>query len=244
MIKDDKTPPAVILLGAQLGENIGTTARAMHNFRLCDLRLVAPRQGWSRAKAEAAATSGAKILKSARMFPSLEEALIDLDYVIAATARTRDMNKIVLTPEESAKTLSAHKKTGILFGAESSGLDNESISLCDEIVEIPANPEFSSLNLAQAVLLISYQWFRAERALSVPNKTALATKEEMLNFFSHLETELDGVRFFRPEPKRPIMVRHLRNIFHRAHLSSGEIKALRGVIAALVGDQRSKRKKV
>lgn len=254
MAKEQKQnlAPAVILLGTQLGENIGTSARAMHNFGLTDLRLVAPREGWSRTKAQAAATSGAEILERAQMFDNLPQALEGLDYVIAATARPRDMNKNVLLPEVAATALRAHKKAGILFGAEQSGLDNEAISLCDAIVEIPANPEFSSLNLAQAVLLVAYQWFRLgespapapKDAETIPAEAApaeAAPKEDLYNLFNHLETELDAVGFFRSAPKRPSMVRNLRNIFHRAHLTSAEIKALRGVITSLI-DERGRRK--
>ena len=242
-------PPVIILFETQLGENIGTTARAMHNFALKELRLAKPRSGYSQAKAEAAAaeaaaTSGVGVLAAARHFDNLPDGLADLDYVIGATARPRDMNKSVLTPEQAAKALLSHKRAGVLFGAERSGLDNESLSLCDEIVEIPANPKFSSLNLAQAVLLICYHYYQAANSDEAPLKTQapdLASKNQLLTLFQHLENELDRVAFFRSKDKRPIMVRNLRNIFQRAHLSEAEVKALRGVITALV-DERNRRK--
>ena len=247
--KDRLEPPVIILIGTQLGENIGMAARAMSNFGLRDLRLVAARPGWSRAKARAAAAGGADILVAARAFPTLEAAIGDLDYLIAATARPRDMNKEVLPPPEAIGQILAHSASGIIFGPERSGLDNESIALCDVITSIPANPAFSSLNLAQAVLLLGFHWFsathsenEAEEGVSFRQGAVLAKKSELIGLFGHLEAELDEVGFFHPVAKRPIMVRNIRNIFHRAGLSDAEIRALRGIIAALVR-QKSQNKK-
>lgn len=230
--------PAVILQGTQLGENIGTTARAMCNFGLSDLRLVNPKEGWSLSKAKAAAAGGAGLLEEVKIYNNLEDAFQGLNYVIAATARRRDMNKDILFPKEAASQLRAQKNCGILFGPERSGLENDAVALCDAVVEIPASADFSSLNLAQAVLLLSYHWFVAGQEIPVLEKE-LAAKSELFNLFKHLEGELDEVAFFRNLDKRPVMVRNLRNIFHRAHLSSAEIKALRGVIAALI-DKRAR----
>ena len=235
-------PPAVILIGTQLGENIGMAARAMHNFGLADLRLVAPRPGWSQAKAIAAAAGGADVLAAARIYPTLEQASEDLNYLIAATARPRDMNKEIMPPQEAIAEIAAHPAAGIIFGPERSGLDNAAIALCDAITFIPANPAFSSLNLAQAVLILVFHWFaaaqaqggEAERTTPFRQGAVLAKKSELVGLFNHLETELEAAGFFHPVAKRAIMVRNIRNIFHRARLSDAEIRALRGIIAALV----------
>lgn len=236
MTKLSPPPPAVILQGAQLGENIGTAARAMRNFGLSDLRLVSPKEGWSLSKAKAAAAGGAGLLDRVKIYDELESAFEGLDYVIAATARRRDMNKDILLPQQAAIQLRGEKNCGILFGPERSGLENEAIALCDAIVEIPADADFSSLNLAQAVLLLGYHWFISNQQMPALEENELASKLELFNLFKHLERELEEVRFFKSPNKRPIMVRNLRNIFQRAHLSSAEIKALRGVIAALVDE--------
>ena len=243
-------PPAVILIATQLGENIGMAARAMHNFGLADLRLVAPRPGWSQAKAIAAAAGGADVLAAARIYPTLEQASEDLNYLIAATARPRDMNKEIMPPQEAIAEIAAHPASGIIFGPERSGLDNAAIALCDAITFIPANPAFSSLNLAQAVLILAFHWFAAARTAAARTAAAqdaaterttpfrqgavLAKKSELVGLFNHLETELEAAGFFHPVAKRAIMVRNIRNIFHRARLSDAEIRALRGIIAALV----------
>ena len=233
-------PPAVILIGTQLGENIGMAARAMHNFGLADLRLVAPRPGWSQAKAIAAAAGGADVLAAARIYPTLEQASKDLNYLIAATARPRDMNKEIMPPQEAIAEIAAHPASGIIFGPERSGLDNAAIALCDAITFIPANPAFSSFNLAQAVLILAFHWFAVaqgdehKRTIPFRQGAVLAKKSELVGLFNHLETELEAAGFFHPVAKRAIMARNIRNIFHRARLSDAEIRALRGIIAALV----------
>lgn len=218
-------------------------ARAMCNFGLDDLRLVAPRDGWSPAKAAAAAAGGAAVFHQSRIFSTLEEAMADLDFVLATTARPRDMNKQVHTPVAAVVKLSEAKRAGVLFGPESSGLGNDALSLCDGIIEIPTSPDFSSLNLAQAVLCVSYEFFRAHKneTATKEEKPTVAPKNELVHLFAHLEGELEAAAFFRPKDKRPIMVRNLRNIFHRAALTSSEVKALRGVIAALVALGKNKR---
>ena len=240
MIKSQSKPPAIILLAPQLGENIGTAARAMHNFGLRDLRLVAPRPGWSQAKARAAAAGGASLLDSARIYGRLEEAVADLNMVLAATARPRDMNKTVLAPQEAMGRLFAQPRPGILFGPERSGLDNAACALCDALVCIPANPSFSSLNLAQSVLILAFHWFAGqhgagETRTSFRQGEIPGRKDDLMRLFAHLEEELDRVDFFHPPAKRAIMVRNVRNIFHRAGLSDAEIRAMRGIIAALAG---------
>ncbi len=238
-------PPAVILIGTQLGENIGMTARAMHNFGLSDLRLVAPRPGWSQAKAQAAAAGGLQVLDAARRFATLQHAVQDLNYLIAATARSRDMNKEVLPPPQAIDKIFTQPVSGILFGPERSGLDNAAIALCDAIVSIPANPAFSSLNLAQAVLLLAFHWFTAahgkgEATISFRQNAVLAKKTDLVGLFDHLETELEAAGFFHPVAKRAIMIRNIRSIFHRAGLSDAEIRALRGIIAALAHKKKGR----
>ena len=247
---------SVVLMATQLGENIGMAARAMHNFGLHDLRLVQPREGWSRTRAIAAAAGGASLLDNVKIYPDLALALADFNYVLAASARIRDMNKPILSPDDAQTVLTSQNKIAILFGPERSGLDNEAIALCDALVKIPANEAFPSFNLAQAVLLLSYHFYRAygDDALALPQSPAqseslnqslmkdqalLAPKKQLFALFAHLEEELDGRDFFRPQEKRPIMIRNLRNLFHRARLSLAEVKALRGVITSLTRKKKS-----
>ncbi|NBR78854.1 MAG: hypothetical protein EBT71_02245 [Alphaproteobacteria bacterium] len=184
----DMTPPAIILVGAQLGENIGTVARAMLNFGLTDLRLVNPRPGWQMERARKAASGAESLIDNHRLFDNVADATADVGYLVATTARLRDMVKPVLTPGRVAEEIRARASLsdtaervpgGILFGPERTGLTNEDISLADAICRVPLNPEFSSLNLAQAVLLIGYEWFQTADAtpsaqLPVPCATCLS----------------------------------------------------------------------
>lgn len=242
--------PAIILVAPQLGENIGTAARAMFNFGLTDLRLVAPRDGWPNDWAVKAAT-GALDHINVRLYDTTAQAIADLNYVTAATARARDMVKPVLTPEMAAATIREKagqgECSGILFGAERAGLNNDDVALADAILMVPVNPGFASLNLAQAVLLTSYEWFklgawtlgdhaRDDGGLSRPGtpmaNTRAATREELIGFFEHLEGALDQSRFLRPLEKRPAMIRNIRNMFHRAQLTEQDVRTLRGVVAS------------
>lgn len=239
------TAPAIILSRPQLGENIGAAARAMSNFGLSDLRLVAPRDGWPNRKAEAMAAEGKSVLEGARVFDTLAEALADLQLVYATTARDRGITKTVLTPPEAARRLRAagEAKTGILFGNERAGLDNDEISLASAAITIPTS-EFSSLNLGQAVLLLSYEWFRAgdetppARIDHGPLAQA-ATGEELQRLFEHFESELLESGFLYPPDKAVQTVHYLRAMLHRAELTSQDVQTLRGVIVALSkGKQR------
>ncbi|MGB5947765.1 MAG: RNA methyltransferase [Parvibaculum sp.] len=233
--------PAVILVQPQLGENIGTASRAMLNFGLSDLRLVAPRDGWPNERARAAASGADIVIDNARLFARSEEAVADLDFVVATTARVRDMVKPVLTPAAAAarlrEVIAGGGRAGVLFGPERTGLTNDDVVLADAVLMVPVNPAFASLNLAQAVLLIGYEWFKA--ADQTPDRqidylqTRPATKEELLGFFEHLETELDRFGFLKPPEKRPSMVRNLRNMFQRAEMTEQEVRTMRGVVAAL-----------
>ncbi len=233
--------PAVILVAPQLGENIGTAARAMLNFGLTDLRIVRPRDGWPNERARAAASGADIVIDGARLFATTAEAIADLDYVVATTARPRDMVKPILTPETSATRLreahAAGGRSGLLFGPERTGLENDDLALSDALVMVPVNPAFASLNLAQCVLLMSYEWFKAgdrtEAARIEYLQTRPATKEELVGFFDHLEGELDRFGFLKPPEKRPSMIRNLRNMFQRAVLTEQEVRTLRGVVAAL-----------
>ena len=228
----------MVLVAPQLGQNVGACARAMANFGLRDLRLVRPRDGWPSAGAVAAASGADDVLDSARLFDTATEAVADLGFVLAATARRRDMAKDVLAPRAAAGRLRAlaagGRSAGLLFGGERAGLDNDDVALADVILMIPADPAFSSLNLAQAVAVAAYEWFVAGPAVPGGERAAApATRGELLGFFRHLEAELDAGGFLKPPEKRPRMVRNLRNLFHRAGLSGQEVRTLRGVVAAL-----------
>jgi tRNA/rRNA methyltransferase len=248
-----KTPPTIILVEPQLVENIGMTARAMMNTGLTDLRLVDPRDKWPleevHQKRMAAASSGAdEILINARVFETLAEAVADLHYLYATTARTNDMVNRIMTPRAAIPDMIArsanNERTGVLFGRERTGLTNDQVAMANAKITIPLNPEFASLNLAQAVLLIGYEWYQAQdqtppdflyNAGSVP-----ATREEYLNFFRRLEAGLDDTGFFASEEMKPSMTRNLHNMFHRAALTAQEIRTLHGVLTALA-DKKGRR---
>jgi tRNA/rRNA methyltransferase len=233
--------PAVVLVEPQLGENIGTAARAMLNCGLTDLRLVNPRDGWPNAKALAASSGADVVIEGARLYDSTAAAIADLNRVYATTARHRGMIKRVATPRRAAsemrKAIGRGEAVGILFGRERTGLLNEDIALADAVLAVPLNPGFASLNLAQAVLLVGYEWFQAaDRTPAselVTNDTRPATKAELLNFFAHLEERLDDCGFLRNVEKRPSIVRNIRNLFQRAALTRQEIRTLHGIVAEL-----------
>jgi tRNA/rRNA methyltransferase len=237
-----KSPPSIVLSSPQLGENIGAAARAMKNFGLSDLRLIAPRDGWPNKKADAMAAGALDVVRQARVHDDLKSALSDLQLVFATTARDRGTTKEVITPAEAAKRLrkaaARGEKTGLLFGNERAGLDNDEISLADAVITIPT-AEFASLNLGQAVLLISYEWFRTgdETPSSRIEHSPIhrkPTREEMLQLFEHLEHELTVSGFLYPPDKRGAMIRAMRATLHRARLTYQEVQTLRGMIVALV----------
>jgi tRNA/rRNA methyltransferase len=232
--------PAIILCRPQLGENIGAAARAMKNFGLSDLRLVAPRDGWPNEKAYAMAVTAAPILDEAKVYDGLYEALADLNIVYATTARDRGITKEIITPPEAAKRLrkaAVSDKTGLLFGNERAGLENDDVSLADCVITIPT-AEFASLNLGQAVLLCCYEWFKA--ADDTPSARIehnplhrRPTRSEMFQLFDHLEGELTRTGFLYPPDKREHMQRAIRATIHRAKLTYQEVQTLRGMIVAL-----------
>ena len=234
--------PAIILVHPQLGENIGMVARAMANFGLAELRLVNPRDGWPSEKAISAASKADHVIDAARVFTSLEEAVADLNFVYATTARDRYGYKEVRSPVVAANTLRqrfrAGEATGILFGRERTGLTNEEIALADELVTFPVNPAFASLNLAQAVLLMSYEWMKTgmgsleETAFgALPQRPA--KKDELQGLFDHMEEALDARGYFRPAAKKPKLIENLRSALTRPSFTGSEIQVLRGIVSCL-----------
>lgn len=243
--------PSIVLVAPQLGENIGFAARAMGNFGLRDLRLVAPRDGWPNEKALAAAAVAEPIAADATVFDTVEAALADCHYVVATTARPREMVKPVVSPETAAADLRRRAQSGarcaVMFGNERNGLDNDSIALADAILTAPVDPGFASLSLPQAVLLFSYEWLKAAnpetlgRATSYdgPAREGLATpgtipasRAALFGLFEHMEGALDAAGFLRPPEKRPAMVRSIRNMFHRMQCTDQDVRTWRGIIAA------------
>jgi tRNA/rRNA methyltransferase len=247
--KPGANPPAVILVEPQLGENIGTAARAMMNCGLTDLRLVDPKQDWLSEKAIGASSGAGKILESAQKFMTTEEAIADLQVVYATTARRREMIKTVMTARTAASDMRARsdasERIGLLFGRERVGLTNDELSLANHLVEVPLNPEHSSLNLAQAVLIVGYEWFQAGYAgpesMMTFNRTAPATKETLQELFTHLEKELVLCGFLRNEAKRPSMIVNIRNMLQRAELTVQEVRTLHGMIVELRYGRRDDR---
>lgn len=234
--------PAIVLVAPQLAENIGTAARAMFNFGLDDLRLVRPRDGWPSERARAVASGADPVIDRARVFESTEAAVADCHHVLATTARPRDMQKAVLTPETAAADLrrrdAAGERVAILFGPERTGLTNDDIALARAILSVPVNPAFASLNLAQSVLLIGYEWFKHTLAPAPAEPAAPrsrpAEQAELAGLFAHLERELDAAGFLHPPEKAPTMVHNLRTLLGRAELTEQEVRTLRGVVTALV----------
>ena len=236
--------PAVILVEPQMAENIGMAARAMANFGLSEMRLVAPRGGWPKKGARAAASGAVHVLDGATVFETAREAVADLNFVLATTARERGQMKRVLGPEDAMREahgrLGQGQRVGILFGRERTGLENDEIALADTILTFPVNPAFKSLNLAQAVLLAGYEWFRIAQGAAVPFGDAPsppATRETVASFFDWVEAELDAVNFYPPD-KRPVMARNMRDIFLRRELTEQDVRTLRGALRALAEGRR------
>ncbi len=232
--------PVFVLVGPQMGENIGAAARAMLNFGVSALRLVNPRDGWPNPKAGAMAAGATIVIDDARVFDSVEAAVADCQYVLATTARSREILLPVFEPREAAAAMKARidgrGTCAVLFGAEKSGLSNEEIALADAIAEVPDNPAFASLNLAQAAVVMAYEWGiddgrgPFESALT---GTTPAPKADFERFFEHLAGELTEAGYFYPPEKKDVMARNLRAAFSRAGLTEGEVQTLRGVVKAL-----------
>jgi tRNA/rRNA methyltransferase len=233
--------PLIILVEPQLGENIGAAARVMANFALSRLRLVNPRDGWPNLHARRAASGADRVLDQVALFDSVEAAIADCTLVLATTARAHDQAKPVIGPEAAARLLAPHVAAGeqvaVLFGRERYGLENAEVALADRIVTFPVNPAFASLNLAQAVAVVAYEWFKlaAGGALpfAMPQRSEPAGKEQIAAFFANLERQLDLIEYFRPLDKRATMLVNLRNIFARMQPTRQDIQTLHGIVVAL-----------
>jgi tRNA/rRNA methyltransferase len=228
--------PVVILVEPQLGENIGMAARAMGNFGLTRLRIVNPRDGWPNVHARRAASGADHILDLVELFDTVEQAVADCTLLFATTARAHDQAKPVVAPEAAAREIAVGiaggGTVGILFGRERYGLQNEEVALANRIITFPVNPGFASLNLAQAVLLIGYEWFKLSTAgalpFAMPERSEPASQHQMQAFFDNLVRELDKVEFLRPAEKRETMLVNLRNIFGKQ-----DMHTLHGVVMAI-----------
>ncbi len=233
--------PVVILVRPQLGENIGMAARAMLNCGLATLRLVAPRDGWPNDRAQRAASGADVVLENAAVFDSVADAVADLERVVATTARNRELSQRILTARHAASEIRGWigqgDRVGILFGPERTGLENDDMVHADTALSIPLNPQFSSLNIAQAVLLVSYEWAAAGDVTPVSrmadHATRPASKEELQNLFDHLERALDQSGFLRNKDMRPSMVLNLRALLQRAEMTEQEARTFHGVIKFL-----------
>jgi tRNA/rRNA methyltransferase len=246
---DRRPGPVIVLVRPQLAENVGAAARAMLNFGVTELRLVAPRHRWPDAVAYRASAGADVVLDGIAVYSTTSEAVADLALIYASTARLRDMVKPVSAPREAARELrqaiAAGARAGVLFGPERTGLDNDDVVLSTRILHVPANPDFSSLNLAQAVLLMAWEWWasgseaavRPHRDTRPPERPA--TYEELSELLARLETELERKGFFEVPEKRPAMERNIRNAFTRAGLSVQEVRTLHGIVTALLRGDRT-----
>ncbi|MCX7296861.1 MAG: TrmJ/YjtD family RNA methyltransferase [Hyphomicrobiales bacterium] len=242
----EQPAPVVVLVESQLGENIGAAARAMANFGLARLRLVKPKQGWPNERAVVMAAGADRILENAVLYETLKDALADCTFVLALTARNHDQAKPVISAAQAAAEMgprvAAGETVALVFGRERNGLENHEVGMADRIVTLPVNPAFASLNLAQAVVIVAYEWFKQTGAGSTrvepSRRSPPAAKQQIEAFFSDLERELEKVEFFRPPEKRGVMQVNLRNIFHRLDPSKQDMRTLHGVIMALVNGSK------
>jgi tRNA/rRNA methyltransferase len=232
--------PVVILVEPQMGENIGAAARAMANFGLAKLRLVKPRQAWPNPEARKMAVGADRILDDTVVYDTLEAAIGDCTLVFAATARAHDQAKPVIGADEAVQLMlprvAAEETVGVVFGRERYGLENHEIALTERIITLPVNPAFASLNLAQAVVIVAYEWFKLTGGglpFGMPQKSAQAPKQQLISFFEKLESELERVEYFRPSDKHGVMQVNLRNIFQRMQPTRQDIQTLNGVLTAL-----------
>lgn len=243
MTAEASLPPIIVLVRPQLGENIGKAARAMLNFGLTEMRLVAPRDGWPNPAAGPAASGADVVLADARVFDTVAEAVADCPHVYATTVRKRGVTKPVVTPEQAAGQMrSASGRSAILFGPERSGLETDDVALAREILTVPINPEFGSLNLAQAVILVAYEWSKGE-ALASPPEVVLeppAPQEELDGMIGQLDQMLVQANFFFPPDRTPATRRTLRTLLTKPGWSSQEVRTMRGVLSALAGAKAKK----
>ncbi len=233
--------PVIVMVRPQLGENIGMAARAMLNCGLSALRLVNPRDGWPNERARRAASGADIVLEKARVFQTVGEAVADLEHVVATTARNRELSQRIVTARQAAAEMrgwvAQGRRVGILFGPERTGLENEDMVHADTALSIPLNPQFSSLNVAQAVLIVAYEWAAAGDAMPparmADHAARPATKDELQNLFAHLERALDQSGFLRHRAMRPAMVLNLRALLQRAQMTEQEVRTFHGVIKSL-----------
>ena len=236
-----RTKPVIVLVRPQLGQNIGKSARAMLNFGLTELRLVDPRDGWPNPDAGPSASGADVVLEQAKVFATTAEAIADCSQVFASTVRRRDLVMPVVGPDEMAEQIiTSSGRSAILFGPERSGLETEEVALANAIVTVPINPEFASLNLAQAVILLAYEWSKRGALVQPPAKDleASAPHGEIDGLIGHLNGELDAKGYFHPPSRRQATENTLRTIFTKTGWSSREVKAVRGIIRALVDPPR------
>lgn len=240
--------PVIVLVRPQLGENIGKAARAMLNFGLVELRLVAPRDGWPNPQAGPAASGADIVLESAAVFESVAAAVADCSHVYATTVRKRGVTKPVVTPEAAAQAIhrdadQARARAAILFGPERSGLETDDVALARTIITVPINPEFGSLNLAQAVILVAYEWSKGQ-ALAQPPEVPIdppAPQEELDGMIAQLDALLCTTGFFFPPDRNVTVRRTLRTLLTKPGWSSQEVRTVRGVLSALGGAKRPRR---
>lgn len=236
------TVPVIILVHPQLGENIGAVARAMANFGFKELRLVAPRDGWPNEKARHMASGAENIIDAAKIFPDFNAAMADIHVAYATTARPRDMEKRTVAPDEAMQEIPNGKRIAFVFGPERTGLENDHIVMCDALITIPTAPEKTSLNLAQSMVIIGYEWFKSAKCL-VPSAekkellstghSALATKEDWNALFDQIDTYLEETDYYRVDHKKEIMWQNMRNMFLRGNWSEQEIRTFRGMLRVL-----------
>ena len=234
--------PVIVLVRPQLGQNIGKAARAMLNFGLTEMRLVAPRDGWPNPDAGPSASGADVVLQQAQLFDTVQESIADCSNVYASTVRRRDLVVPVVTPGQMADEIAASPgRTAILFGPERSGLETEDVALANKIVTVPINPEFGSLNLAQAVILLAYEWSKRSDLAVPPSKEleAQAPHGELEGLIGHLEGELEAKGYFHPPSRTQATKNTIRTIFTKTGWSSREVKAIRGIIRALAEGRSS-----
>ena len=237
-----KKQPSIILVKPQMGENIGSAARAMLNFGLENMRVVAARDGWPSQSAVATASGAGRVLDQARHFSSFHDAVGDCHFVFATTARDRDLTKPVYDPKKAMRIayekISDGQNVGIIFGPERAGLENTEVVRSNALITVPVNPDFSSINLAQTVLLLSYEWFLAtdiyEENFSNTRKTSVASIFEIEKLSEQYENELEKIGFFFPEEKATSMKSTLRNIWSRLPLTVSDVRAFHGILRHLL----------
>ena len=239
---ESQRQPYFVLVRPQMGENIGASARAMWNFGLEQMRVVAPRDGWPSSRAVAMAIGAGRLLDAAQHFDGVSQAVGDTSFVFATTARGRGLTKPILAPEEAmrqaAEKIAQGQKVAVLFGPERAGLENEDIAGANALISVPVNPDFPSLNLAQCVLLMAYEWRRAQGQVELARmelaKTQWAEAIEVEKLAQHYEERLEDAGFFFPEAKAPGMKVNLRNMWSRFSLTRADVQMLHGVLRQLV----------